>query len=682
MTLRRAMSASIPAICFSICAVFPAQLSAQEKTAAQPRTYLLETVDDAAVVQVYADAFKDLSLDQKKLVWHLYQSAIAARDIYYDQRHAQSLDIRDLIEAVVASPDAAPEPVRSKIVHYTKLFWLNTGPYHNLTARKFTLECSRAELVEAAKKASAAGAALPLRKGETVEQLVDRLAPMIFDPNYQPIVTNKSPGEGKDILVESANNLYVGVAMKDLDGLKEKFELNSRLVKRNGQLVEEPYKLGGLYHAQIQAVIGHLQEAVKVAPPATAKALQALIKVYQTAEEADRVAYDIAWVQDKDALVDTINYFTEVYLDARGKKGAHEAIVSFVNPVKTASIKKIAAEAAFFEANMPTDPKYRKPNVQGITANAIDVVVETGDAGPVTPIGINLPNDQAIREKHGSKSVSLSNIIEAYEKSTPPGLRTEFAWTPEEATRSEKFGGLAQDLTVNMHEVIGHASGRVSERLAGKPQDVLKEQYSALEEARADLVALYFIADPKMVELGLVKADEHQDVVMAEYEYYTRNALVQLRRVRTGDQLEEDHMRNRQMIVRWLLANSKAIEIRQRDGKTYFVMVDAKAFRAGVAKLLAEVQRIKSEGDYSAAKALFETHGIKFNPKVRDEVLARVNKLKLPGYTGFVMPRLEPLKDASGTITDIKIDYPCDLTRQMLEYSAVGRAIRQGVAKP
>ena len=235
---------------------------------------------------------------------------------------------------------------------------------------------------------------------------------------------------------------------------------------------------------------------------------------------------------------------------------------------------------------------------------------------------------------------------------------------------------------MNMHEVIGHASGRVSERLAGKPQDVLKEQYSALEEARADLVALYFIADPKMVELGLVKADEHQDVVLAEYEYYTRNALVQLRRVRTGDQLEEDHMRNRQMIVRWLLANSKAIEIRQRDGKTYFVMVDAKAFRAGVAKLLAEVQRIKSEGDYSAAKALFETHGIKFNPKVRDEVLARVNKLKLPGYTGFVMPRLEPLKDASGTITDIKIDYPCDLTRQMLEYSAVGRAIRQGVAKP
>ncbi len=682
MTLRRAMSAIIPMIYFSILAGSPPMVIAQERTEPEARTYLLETVDDAAVVQVYADAFKDLPLDQKKLVWHLYQAAIAARDIYFDQRHAQSLDIRDLIEAVVVLPDAAPEPVRSKIVRYTKLFWLNTGPYHNLTARKFTLDCSKAELLEAVKKAAARGAALPLRKQESIDQLVDRLAPMIFDPTFQPIVTNKSPGAGKDILVESANNLYVGVSMKDLDGFQEKFSLNSRLVKRDGQLVEEPYKLGGLYTLQIQAVIGHLEAAVKVAPSATAKALQALIRVYQTAEEADRVAYDIAWVQDKEALVDTINYFTEVYLDARGKKGGHEAIVSFVNPSKTASIKKIAAQAAFFEANMPTDAKFRKPDVKGITANAIDVVIETGDAGPVTPIGINLPNDQAIREQHGSKSVSLSNIIEAYEKSTPSGLRTEFTWSADEASRNEKFGGLAQDLTVNMHEVIGHASGRVSDRLAGKPQDVLKEQYSALEEARADLVALYFIADPKMVELGLVKAAEHQDVVLAEYEYYTRNALVQLRRVRSGDQLEEDHMRNRQMIVRWLMANSKAIEIRQRGGKTYFVMVNPKAFREGVAQLLAEVQRIKSEGDYNAAKVLFETHGIHFDPKLRDEVLARVSKLKLPAYTGFVMPRLEPVKDSVGQITDIRIEYPRDLTRQMLEYSAVGRAIRQYVVKP
>ncbi|MFM7590856.1 MAG: dipeptidyl-peptidase 3 family protein, partial [Isosphaeraceae bacterium] len=242
----------------------------------------------------------------------------------------------------------------------------------------------------------------------------------------------------------------------------------------------------------------------------------------------------------------------------------------------------------------------------------------------------------------------------------------------------EKYGALAQDLTVNMHEVIGHASGRISEKLAGKPQDMLKEQYSALEEGRADLVALYFIADPKMVELGLVKAEEHEDVILAEYEYYTRNAMVQLRRIKEGDQIEEDHMRNRQMIVNWLIENTKAVAVRQREGKTFYVMTDAKAFREGVGRLLAEVQRIKSEGDYPAAKALFEKHGIKFEPKLRDEVLARVAKLDLPTYTGFVMPRLEPVVNDSGTITDVKMSYPLDFTRQMLEYSAMSRKIRAG----
>lgn len=670
--LRRLIRTTALAVLFA----GPAAAMVHAQEGKEARKYMLERVDDAAVVQVYADAFNELTLDQKKLVYHLYQAAIAARDIYYDQRHANAIEMRDLIETIITTSGAASDNLRGRLLHYAKLFWLNSGPYHNLTTRKFTLEATRDELAEAARKAAAAGAALPVKQGESPEKLVDRLAPMFFDPKYQPVVTNKTPGPGKDILQESANNLYVGVSMKDLEGFKERYELNSRLVKRNGMLIEEPYRVGGLYDVQIRAIISHLQAAVKVAPPATAKALNALIKVYQTAEESDRKAYDIAWVQDKDALVDTINYFTEVYVDARGKKGAMESIVSFVNQEKTSAIKKIAANAAFFEANMPCDAKYRKPDVKGITANAIDVVVETGDGGPVTPIGINLPNDQAIREEYGSKSVSLSNIIEAYEKSTPPGLRSEFAWTPEEATRSEKYGALAQDLTVNMHEVIGHASGRISEKLAGKPQDLLKEQYSALEEGRADLVALYFIADPKMVELGLVKAEEHKDVILAEYEYYTRNAMVQLRRMKEGDQIEEDHMRNRQMIVNWLLENSKAIEIRKRDGKTYYVMADAAAFREGVGRLLAEVQRIKSEGDYPAAKALFEKHGIKFDTKLRDEVLSRVAKLDLPTYTGFVMPRLEPVTNASGEMTDVKISYPQDFTRQMLEYSAMSRKIR------
>ncbi len=402
-----------------------------------------------------------------------------------------------------------------------------------------------------------------------------------------------------------------------------------------------------------------------------ANALRALVQWYRTGEDADRVKYDIAWVQDKASPVDTINGFIEVYLDARGVKGAWEGLVFYVNQEKTARIKKLAENAQWFEDRMPWDPKYRKPTVQGIVANAIDVVVETGDSGPVTPIGINLPNDNTIREKYGSKSVALSNVNEAYSKSTPGSMRSEFAWTPEEAQRAEKFGELGGELTTDMHEVIGHASGRLSESIKGTPQALIKEHFSALEEGRADLVGLYFIADPKLVELGIIPAADHADIVSAEYQAYTRNALTQLRRVREGTQIEEDHMRNRQMIVRWLMANTKAIEQRTRDGKTFLVMVDPKAFREGVGRLLAEVQRIKSEGDFAAAKNLFETHGIHFDPKLRDEIVARVDKLNLPSYTGFVMPKLMPVVGPNGQITDVLISYPQDLTVQMLEYSGV-----------
>jgi dipeptidyl-peptidase-3 len=400
-----------------------------------------------------------------------------------------------------------------------------------------------------------------------------------------------------------------------------------------------------------------------------ANALKALVQWYRTGEDADRVKYDIAWVQDKASPVDTINGFIEVYMDARGIKGSWEALVFYVNQEKTARIKKLADNAQWFEDHMPWDPKYRKPSVQGIVANAIDVVVETGDSGPVTPIGINLPNDNAIREKYGSKSVALSNVNEAYAKSTPASMRSEFAWTPEESERAEKFAEFSGELTTDMHEVIGHASGRMSDSVKGSPQSLIKEQFSALEEGRADLVGLYFIADPKIVELGIIPAADHDAMVRAEYEAYTRNALVQLRRVREGTQIEEDHMRNRQMIVRWLMANTKAIEERTRDGKTYLVMVDPKAFRDGVGRLLGEVQRIKSEGDYAAAKKLFESYGVHFEPKLRDQVVGRVDKLNLPSYTGFVMPKLTPVTGANGAITDVKISYPQDLTTQMLEYS-------------
>jgi len=655
------------------------------KTATQPATatapsdrkYLLERVDDAAVVQLYADGFADLALREKTLIWHLYQAAIAGRDIYYDQRHALNLDMRDVLEAIVSHPNGIEPKALQEIQRYTKLFWINSGPYNNLTARKIVLTCTPAALAAAARTAQQNGGQFPVRSGETLDQLLARLQPMFFDPTVDPTVTAKTPPPGKDIITASSNNLYVGATMKELEGWQEEHPLNSRVVKKDGRLVEEVYRVGGRYGAQISAIVQHLQDAVPFATPPMADALRALIRFYQTGETKDREAYDIAWVKDKASPVDTINGFIEVYLDARGIKGGWEALVFYVNREKTSEIQKLAANAQWFEDRMPWDPQYRKSGVQGITANAIDVVIETGDSGPVTPVGINLPNDQHVREQYGSKSVSLSNVNEAYDKSTPPAFRSEFSWTPEETERATKWNALAGELTTNMHEVIGHASGKVSEKLRGNPQAALKEQFSALEEARADLVALYFLPDAKIVELGLVPAADHDAIIRAEYEAYTRNALVQLRRVREGTQIEEDHMRNRQMVVHWLMANAKCIERRERDGKTYYVMTDPAAFRDGVGRLLAEVQRIKAEGDYAAARALFESYGVHFDPKLRDQVIARVEKLNLPAYSGFVMPKLQAVKTAGGEITDIRISYPQDLTAQMLEYSAMTRALRR-----
>ena len=645
----------------------PAGAAASGGTA--DRKYLLERIDDAAVVQLYADGFEALPLREKTLIWHLYQAAIAGRDIFIDQKHRNALEMRAILEAIITHPQGIDAAAMAEIQRYTKLFWINNGQYNNLTARKFVLQTTPAAFAAAARTAAQAGAAFPTQPGESLDALLTRLQPMFFDPNVDPIVTNKTPGPGKDILTASANNLYFGVSLADLKGFSERYPLNSRLVKRDGRLVEEVYKIGGRYSKEISEVVRHLEAAIPFATEPMANALRALIQWYRTGEDADRAKYDIAWVQDKDSPVDTINGFIEVYLDARGIKGAWEALVFYVNPEKTERIRKFADNAQWFEDRMPFDAKYRKPDVKGIVANAIDVVVETGDSGPVTPIGINLPNDQSIRENYGSKSVSLSNVYEANDKSTPESMRSEFAWTKEEADRAARFQAIANELHTDMHEVIGHASGRQAAGFKGTPQEAIKEHFSALEEGRADLIALYFLPDPKLVELGIVPAADHDAIVRAQYESYTRNALLQLRRVREGTQLEEDHMRNRQMIVRWLMANTKAIEQRQRDGKTYLAMVDPKAFREGVGRLLAEVQRIKSEGNAAAAAALFDTHGIHFDATVRDEVVKRVDALKLPSYTGYVQPKLTPVTDANGKITDVRISYPQDLTAQMLEYS-------------
>jgi dipeptidyl-peptidase-3 len=633
------------------------------------RRYLLEQVDDAAVVQAYADGFAQLSREQKVLAWHLSQAAIAGRDIYYDQRYRHGLAMRAVLEAILRHPEGVTPDTLAEVRRYTTLFWLNSGPYHNLTAKKFTLRLTPEALVQAVETAVAHGAALPVRAGESPAALVHRLAPCFFDATWEPAVTSKAPPPGSDLLDASANNFYAGVRLADLNGFEERHPLNSRVVMTASGPAEEVYRIGGRYSATLTRVVEHLAAARMVAPPATAAALDALVRFYTTGEDADRERYDVAWVQDQTAVVDTINGFIEVYMDPRGLKGAWEALVYYVDAAKTARIERVASLAQWFEDRMPWDPAYRKPGVTGVTARAIEVVIETGESGPITPVGINLPNEQSVRERYGSKSVALSNITAAYERAQHDALKTAFCWDDAELARARAWSATASDITTDLHEVVGHGSGRMAEGLDAPPQTLLREHHSALEEARADLVALYFIADPVIVEIGAVAAADHADLVRAAYEACARNAIVQLRRVGDASVIEEDHFRNRQLIVHWLQAHTAAIETRVREGCTYFVVVDVDAFRAGCARLLAEVQRIKSTGDYAAAQALLETYGTQVNVALRDEVRRRVAPFNIPVYTGFVMPRLETVRDAAGTIIDVTVSYPLDLAAQMLEYS-------------
>lgn len=636
------------------------------------RPYLLERVDHAAIAQVYADGFAGLTLPQKVLAFHLYRAALAGRDIYYDQRHRYALEMRQVLEQILNRPANVDAATLAEITRYTKLFWLNSGPYDNLTAQKFVLKTTPAALLAAAKAAAGNGARYGFANGESLDTALARLQPMFFDPAFEPIITNRNPPPGQDILTASANNLYAGgVSMADLKGFTERFPFNSKLIRQpNGTLSEHNYGPAALYFREIKQIIEHLTAAAAIAPAPTARALKALIRWYETGSQADRTAYDIAWVQDPAATVDTINGFTEVYLDPRGMKGAWEGAVFYVNREKTARIRTLAANAQWFEDHMPWDPKYRKQGVTGITANAMDVIVETGEAGPITFVGVNLPNDQAVREQYGSKSFSLANINDAYDRSTPTAARAEFAWSPEEAARADTWGTLSGELITDMHEVIGHASGKLSPSLkVANPADALGDTYSALEEARADLVGLYFIADPKLAELGVFAAADQAVIAQTEYEGYTRNAMTQLRRVGSGATIADNHLRNRQLVVKWLMAHTKAIEVRERNGKTFYVMVDAGAFRSGVGTLLAEIQRIKSEGDSKAARTMLETYGITVDTALRDQVLARTKALNPPTYTGFVQPKLSPVTAADGTIIDVRISYPKDFAQQMLEYS-------------
>ncbi len=440
------------------------------------RPFRLEQIDDAAVVQLYADGFAELSKNDRILVWHLYQAALAGRDIYYDQRYRHNLAMRDILEEILTHSDGVADAIREEIIRYTKLFWINTGGYNNLTARKFVLALTESALADAAEVAAANGARFRLRPGETVRELVARYAPMFLDPSFEPMVTCKTPGEGRDILEASANNLYVSVRMSDLEGVVERYPLNSRVVKEDGRVVEQVYRLGGMYDAELREVVRHLEDALPYATPSLAAALRGLIRWYETGEEADREAFDIAWVQNLDSVVDTMNGFIEVYMDARGMKGSWEGVVYYAHHEKTEKIHRLAANAQWFEDRLPIDPRFRKPHVQGVSARAIEVIFETGDSGPITPVGVNLPNDQRIREQYGSKSVSLSNVLEAYEQSTLESFRYEFSWDDAEIARAKQWGAFAGELTTEIHEVLGHGSGRMAAGVTAQPQELLKEQ--------------------------------------------------------------------------------------------------------------------------------------------------------------------------------------------------------------
>lgn len=663
------------------------------------RQYTIEKIQmgdfgPVRIVQLYVDGFEKLSLKEKTLLYYLYQAAIAARDIAIDQRHRNALEVRDLLEAIYTHPKGIGKKILDQIVLYTKFFWVNNSMYDNITSRKFVMPCSFDGFSSAVKQAVRNGAKIPLNNGETLDQKLARLKPLMFDPAFEPILTNKTPRE--DMIAGSANNLYEGVTYAEVDAWakagNEKNNLNSKVVKVNGQLVEKVYRTGnkhlggnipaGMYAEDLQAAISFLEKAKEYASNARqADNIDKLIKYYQTGNLNDWREYNIGWVKETESQVDMIHGFVEVYLDARGAKGQFEAVINFANPELTEVFQKVGNNAQYFEDRMPWAEQYKKKDVKPLKYTVINVVVETGDAGPVSAIGINLPNEQDVREQYGSKSVTLYNIVDAYDKTSGKDILKEFAFNNEEIALQEKYGNIADNLHTALHEVLGHASGKVSPNLKGDPQAALPGYYSTLEECRADLVALWHIWDPKLVEIGILP--NTMDIVKTMYNKEIRNAcLIQLQRVPKGqNQLEEDHMKNRQWIAHWLWKNADCIERVEKEGKTYFHITSYEKMRDGVGKLLAEVQRIKSEGDFDAAKKMIDTYGLKIDTTLRDQVLARMEKLDRAVYTGFVMPKLEPVKDKKGNITDVKISYPLDLGKQMLEYSAFTKREKEKAAK-
>ncbi|AHJ98528.1 dipeptidyl-peptidase III [Hymenobacter swuensis DY53] len=662
-----------------------AALAAPATPAAPPFQVVTEQFADLRILRYQVPGFEALEPQQKELLYYLYEAALSGRDIIYDQNYKHNLRVRRTLEAVwkaneerrTASTSQQQIDQATKFATYAKRVWFSNGIHHHYSTRKFVPECTPAyfkELIFATDSKL-----LPLEPGESVTKFLAAMTPILFDPNVAPKRVNQEAG--KDLVKTSASNFYEGLTQAEVEAFYKKkinpkdpqpvsYGLNSKLVKdRQGRVQERKWMTEGMYDKALTQVVFWLEKAITVAEtPEQKLALQKLVQFYHSGDLRKWDEYNVAWVHDTQSLTDVVNGFIEVYGDPLGYRASYESVVSFKDVEATKRIKAIGDEAQWFEDNSPIKPEHKKKNVIGITAKVITTVVEAGDAAPNTPIGINLPNASWIRKEHGSKSVNLGNIVDAYSAADAGGMLDEFAFDEAEKQRARQYAALAGKLHTDMHEVIGHASGQLNKGV-GTPKETLKSYASALEEARADLVALYYLPDAKLSQLGVLPAGG--EVARAEYDNYIRNGLLtQLVRLKLGETVEEAHMRNRQMVAKWAFEKGqkdKVIGRVTREGNTYFRVNDYEKLRGLFGQLLRELQRITSEGDYAAGKALIETYGVKVDPALHKEVLARYQKLNIAPYAGFIQPRLVPVvKD--GKITDVKVEYPTDFSQQMLDY--------------
>ena len=639
--------------------------------------YQDERFADLQLLRYRLNGFEKLTLKQKTLVYYLSQATLYGRDITFDQFGKYNLRIRKMLEAVYTDMTIPHDTDEFKALEiYLKRIWFSSGIYHHYGCEKFKPGFTAEYLYQILKETDARR--LPLNEGETIQQICDELFPIIFDETVWPKRVNKADGE--DLLMTSACNFYDGVTQAEAEAFYQQqkqqdehqdnppsFGLNSTLVKKDGQIKEEVWSANGKYAHAIRHIIYWLEKASKVAEnEQQKKVIESLISYYKTGDLQIFNEYCIEWLKDQDSSIDFINGFIEVYGDPLGLKGSWEGLVEYIDEEATHRTQTISRNAQWFEDHSPVDPRFRKPVVKGVSANVICAAMLGGDEYPSTAIGINLPNADWIRAQYGSKSITISNITDAYNKAAHGnGFKEEFVIDEETLGIIEKYGDICDDLHTDLHECLGHGSGQL---LPGVDPDALKAYGNTIEEARADLFGLYYIADKKLVELGLTPDEE---AYKSQYYTYMMNGLMtQLIRITPGHQIEEAHMRNRALIAHWCYEKGNAIKLIQREGKTYVEITDYEELRRLIASLLAEVQRIKSEGDFEAARQLVEQYAVKVDPQLHAEVLERYQRLNLAPYKGFINPQLLPVYDAKGEICDIQVNYSEGYAHQMLRYSS------------